>query len=58
MLTIDRQIQELRVELASCALTRRERVQARSELDRLLARQARMDGAADALVSTKEAPPA
>jgi hypothetical protein len=58
MLTIDRQIQELRAEMASCALTRRERAQARAELDRLLARQARMDGAADSLVSTKEAPPA
>lgn len=57
MLTIDRQIQEIRVEMASCALTRRERAQARAELDRLLARQARMNGAADALVSTEAAPP-
>lgn len=57
MLTIHDQVRELRAELASCALTRRERAQARAELDRLLARQARMDRAADALVSTEEAPP-
>lgn len=58
MLTIDRQIHELRVEMASCALTRRERTQARAELDRLLALQARMDRAADAAVSIADAPPA
>lgn len=57
MLTIHDQVRELRAELASCALTRRERAQARAELDRLLARQARMDRTADALVSTEEAPP-
>ncbi|MGY0713309.1 hypothetical protein [Azospirillum argentinense] len=58
MLTIHDQIRELRAELASCALTRRERAQARAELDRLLARQARMDRATDALLFIKEAPPA
>jgi len=52
------QLRELRVELVSCALTRRERAQARAELDRLLARQARMERATDALVFIKEAPPA
>ncbi|WP_194910846.1 hypothetical protein [Azospirillum sp. INR13] len=58
MLTIHDQVRELRAELASCALTRRERAQARAELDRLLARQARMDRAADAAVSIADAPPA
>ncbi|WP_175429848.1 hypothetical protein [Azospirillum argentinense] len=58
MLTIHDQVRELRAELASCALTRREHAQARSELDQLLALQARMDRATDALVFIKEAPPA
>lgn len=58
MLTIHDQIRELRAELASCALTRRERTQARAELDRLLVRQVRMGRAADAVVSIAEAPPA
>jgi len=58
MLTIHDQIRELRVELVSCALTRRERAQARAELDRLLVRQARLDRATDALVFVTEAPPA
>ncbi|CAO3414237.1 hypothetical protein [Azospirillum doebereinerae] len=58
MLTIHDQIRELRAELASCALTRRERVQAQAELDRLVARQARMDRATDAVVFIGEAPPA
>lgn len=56
MLTIDRQIQEIRVELAACLLTRRERVQARRELDALLARQAGRDGAVETLVADDPAP--
>lgn len=56
MLTIDRQIQELRVELAACFLTRRERVQARWELDTLLARQADREGAFETLVADDLAP--
>ncbi len=58
MLTIHDQTRELRAELVSCALTRRERAQARAELDRLLVRQARLDRATDALVFVTEAPPA
>ncbi|WP_448190879.1 hypothetical protein [Azospirillum sp. sgz301742] len=56
MLTIDRQIQELRVELAACFLTRRERVQARRELDTLLARQADQEGAFETLADDDAAP--
>jgi hypothetical protein len=40
MLTIDRQIRELRAELENCAMTRRERTQALLELNALMARQA------------------
>ncbi|MFC5357914.1 hypothetical protein [Azospirillum himalayense] len=56
MLTIDRQIQELRVELAACVLTRRERVQARRELDTLLARQTDREDAFETLVADDPAP--
>ncbi|NJO35834.1 MAG: hypothetical protein HC869_24880, partial [Rhodospirillales bacterium] len=37
------QIQELRAELASCIMSRRERASAKAELNRLLAEQARLD---------------
>ena len=56
MLTIDRQIQELRVELAACLLTRRERVRARRELDALLARQAGRNSAFETMVTDDPAP--
>lgn len=56
MLTIDRQIQELRVELAACLLTRRERAQSRRELDTLLARQADREGAFETLAADDPAP--
>lgn len=56
MLTIDRQIQELRMELAACFLTRRERVQARRELDTLLARHADREGAFETLAADDPAP--
>lgn len=42
MLTVDRQIRELRAELENCALTRRERTQALLELNALMARQTQM----------------
>ena len=47
MLTIADQLRELRAEMAGCLLTRRERAQARAELKRLLAIQAKIDRAAD-----------
>ncbi|WP_167562460.1 hypothetical protein [Azospirillum humicireducens] len=56
MLTIDRQIQELRMELAACLLTRRERVQARRELDTLLTRHADRNGAVETLAADDPAP--
>jgi hypothetical protein len=48
MLTIDDQIYQLRRELYGCALTRRERAQAKAELQRLLAAQAEHERAFDA----------
>ena len=47
MLTIRDQIDQLRLELTGCLLTRRERVQANAELKRLLAAQAERDRALD-----------
>ena len=43
MLTIHDQIEELRAELAFCVLTRRERANAKAELDRLLTAKASLD---------------
>lgn len=59
MLTIHDQIQELRAELACCALTRRERIAAEAELERLRAEQARLDQSFDAALEAwiKSAPP-
>lgn len=48
MLTIRDQIYQLRLEMAGCLLTRRERAQAKAELKRLLAAQAELDRAFDA----------
>lgn len=56
MLTIHTQIQELRAELANCALTRRERAQAAVELDRLIAQQAETDRAVDAPLADDAVP--
>ncbi|MGQ9370693.1 hypothetical protein [Azospirillum sp. ST 5-10] len=56
MLTIHDQIRELRAELASCVLTRRERLQAEADLARLLTRQAVADRAPVATV--EPVPPA
>jgi hypothetical protein len=56
MLNIYDQIQELRAELARCILTRRERAQAETELQRLIAEQAKLDCAFDAALAEK-APP-
>jgi hypothetical protein len=56
MLNIYDQIQELRAVLARCILTRRERAQAETELQRLIAEQAKLDRAFDAALAEK-APP-
>ncbi len=48
MYTYD-QIQELRVELARCDLTRGERAQAEADLKRLIAEQAELDRRYEAL---------
>jgi hypothetical protein len=47
MLTTYDQIQELRLEIKGCGLTRRERRQAEAELKRLIAEQAELDRAFD-----------
>jgi hypothetical protein len=47
MLTTYDQIQQLRVELANCGFSRRERRQAEAELKRLIAEQAALDRAFD-----------
>jgi hypothetical protein len=47
MLTTYDQIQQLRVELANCGFTHRERRQAEAELKRLMAEQAEFDRAFD-----------
>jgi hypothetical protein len=47
MLTIYDQIQELRLEIKDCGLTRRERRHAEAELKRLTAEQAELDRAFD-----------
>lgn len=47
MIALYDQIQELRAELRSCALTRRERAQAQAELVRAIAEQAELDRAFD-----------
>ena len=56
MLTTYDQIQDLRAELASCILTRRERTQAQAELKKLVVEQAKLDRAFDAALA-EEAPP-
>lgn len=56
MLTIDRQIRELRAELEGCALTRRERAQAQLELKALIARQAQMPTAVAIWTAESAAP--
>jgi hypothetical protein len=59
MLTIHDQIEELHAELAFCVLTRRERADARAELDRLLTAKASLDRKFDETLEafTKKAPP-
>jgi hypothetical protein len=47
MLSTYDQIQQLRVELANCGFTHRERRQAEAELKRLMAEQAELDRAFD-----------
>jgi hypothetical protein len=56
MLTIYDQIQELRAEIAHCAMTRRERAEAKAELERFIAEQEKLDRAFDAMLTAK-APP-
>jgi hypothetical protein len=56
MIAVYDQIQELRAELRHCVLTRRERAQAKAELERLIAEQAKLDLALDALLA-ETAPP-
>ncbi|HLY89962.1 MAG TPA: hypothetical protein VKQ27_13350 [Acetobacteraceae bacterium] len=56
MLTIYDQIQELRAEITHCVMTRRERAEAKAELQRLIAEQEKLDRAFD-MVFAAEAPP-
>jgi hypothetical protein len=56
MLTIDRQIRELRAELEGCALTRQERDQAQLELNALMARQTHMAAALAIRAAERAAP--
>ena len=56
MLTIDRQIRELRAELENCAMTRRERTQALLELNALMARQTQMATAVAIRAAERAAP--
>jgi hypothetical protein len=56
MLNIYDQIQELRAELARCILKPRERAQAKTELNKLIAEQAKLDRMFDAALAEK-APP-
>ena len=56
MLTIDRQIRELRAELEGCALTRRERTQALLELNALMTRQTQMAATLAIRASERAAP--
>ncbi|SMF35253.1 hypothetical protein SAMN02982917_1778 [Azospirillum oryzae] len=56
MLTVDRQIRELRAELEGCALTHRERTQALLELNALMARQTQMAAALAIRASERAAP--
>ena len=56
MLTIDRQIQELRAELAGSVLTRRERAQAQSALTALIAQRAEGERTFDARIAEDAAP--
>ena len=60
MLTIHDQIEELRAELAFSVLTRRERADAKAELDRLLTAKASLDRKFDEALEafTKKASPA
>jgi hypothetical protein len=50
------QIQELRAELASCLMTRRERASAKAELNCLIAEQARLERELDAALAEAEPP--
>jgi len=56
MLTIDRQIQELRAELAGSVLTRRERAQAQAALTALIAQRAEGERTFDARIAEDAAP--
>jgi len=56
MLTIYDEIQQLRLELANCFMTRRERAQAQAALQKLFAQQAELDRSFDARIGSK-APP-
>ena len=56
MLTIFDQVRELQAELAGCLLTRREHAQARAELKKLVAEQAKIDRAF-AEAAAEKAPP-
>jgi hypothetical protein len=56
MLTVYDQIQELHLEMKTCAMTRRERTRAHAEMKKLIAEQAMFDRAFDAVLAD-EAPP-
>ena len=56
MLTIYDEIQQLRVELAACILTPADRAASEAELAKLLAEQASLDSAFDAIMADEEPP--
>jgi len=56
MLTIDDQIRDLRAELADCALTPRERVQAKVDLKALMVVKMKAECADEALFADAAAP--
>jgi hypothetical protein len=56
MLTIHDQINELRAELASCLMTRRERARAQAELNWLIVEQAKLNRELEAALAEAEPP--
>lgn len=56
MLTIYDEIHQLRIELAACILTPAERAVSEAYLAKLLAEQASLDSAFDAIIAEEEPP--
>ena len=56
MLTIDDEVYQLRIELATCILTTSEREATQTDLAKLLAEQVAIDRQFDALIAEKEPP--